>query len=229
MMIKSEQLKNITMDKIIDLKDLLKHEILDLYSAEEQIIESLPSMIEKAARPELKEALTSHLEVTKAQKDRLDQIKKVIIGGDSDEEDKGFFSNLFGGSNKVTCKGIEGLINEAERLMDEDMTPEAMDAAIIGAAQKIEHYEIAAYGTARAYASELKQDFVVTELEKTLHEEYDADGKLTQLAVGKINPDAENAVAADTEDDTPVDDEYQRLTNSVSIMSSSESDRYEAE
>jgi ferritin-like metal-binding protein YciE len=217
------------MDKIIDLKDLLKHEILDLYSAEEQIIESLPAMIESAGRPELKEALTNHLEVTKSQKGRLDQIKKVIIGDDIDEEDKGFFSNLFGGSDKTTSKGIEGLINEAKRLMDEDMTPEAMDAAIIGAAQKIEHYEIAGYGTARAYASELKLDLVVTELEKTLHEEYDADGKLTQLAVGKVNPDAENAVVADTEEQDPVDDDYQRLTNSVSIMSSSERDDYGAE
>ncbi len=216
------------MDKIIDLNDLLKHEILDLYSAEEQIIEGLPSMIENAGKPELKEALSNHLEVTKLQKSRLDEIKKVIMGDDSGEEDKGFFSNLFGGSDKVKSKGIEGLIDEAKRLMDEDMTPEAMDAAIIGAAQKIEHYEIAGYGTARAYASELKLDLVVAELEKTLHEEYDADGKLTQIAVGKVNPDAENAIVADTEEQAPADD-YQRLTNSVSIMSSSEPDDYGAE
>ncbi|MEO7120635.1 MAG: DUF892 family protein [Ginsengibacter sp.] len=214
------------MDKIIDLKDLLKHEVLDLYSAEEQIIEALPSMIENARKPELKEALSNHLEVTRSHKDRLDQIKKIIMG-DETEEQEGFFSNLFGGSNKVTSKGISGLIDEATRLMNEDMTPEAMDAAIIGSAQKIEHYEIAGYGTARAYAVELKLNMVVNDLEKTLNEEYDADDKLTKLAVGKVNPDAENAVVAEAEVQEPADDDYQRITNSVSIMSSSEPDDYD--
>ena len=210
------------MKKIIDLKDLLKHEILDLYSVEEQIIEGLPDMIKKATRPELKTALSNHLEETKAQKDRLDNIKK-ILDEDTREGDKSFFSSLFGGSDKVTSKGVEGLIKEANKLMDEEMTPQAMDAAIIGAAQKIEHYEIAGYGTARAYASELSLDTVLTELEKTLNEEYNADDSLTKLAIGKINPDAENAV--DNEDDEDaMESDLDRLTNSVSIMSSSEPD-----
>jgi ferritin-like metal-binding protein YciE len=207
------------MKKIIDLKDLLKHEILDLYSAEEQIIESLPDMIEKANDPKLKEALSNHLEVSKTHKDRLDKIKETIMSGDDAGESNGFFSNLFGGSNTVTSKGIEGLIKEAGKMMSEDMTPEAMDAAIIGIAQKIEHYEIAGYGTVRAYASELKLDFVTTELEKTLREEYDADDSLTKLAVGQVNPGAENAINDENEDDG----DYDRLTNSVSIMSSSDS------
>jgi ferritin-like metal-binding protein YciE len=207
------------MKKIIDLKDLLKHEILDLYSAEEQIIESLPDMIEKANDPKLKEALSNHLEVSKTHKDRLDKIKETIMSGDDVGESNGFFSNLFGGSNTVTSKGIEGLIKEAGKMMNEDMTPETMDAAIIGIAQKIEHYEIAGYGTVRAYASELKLDFVTAELEKTLREEYDADDSLTKLAVGQVNPGSENAINDKNEDDG----DYDRLTNSVSIMSSSDS------
>ncbi len=189
------------MEKIIDLKDLLKHEILDLYSAEEQIIEGLPKMIEKANDPQLKEALSSHLEVTKKQKDRLDNIKRTLMESNEDE-DNGFFTNLFGGTNSVKCKGTEGLIKEAEKLMGEEMTPEAMDAAIIGAAQKIEHYEIAGYGTARAYAAELNLDYVAAQLEETLDEEYEADDLLTDLAVGQVNIDAENAEnAEDNEDD----------------------------
>ena len=207
------------MKKIIDLKDLLKHEILDLYSAEEQIIESLPDMIEKANDPKLKEALSNHLEVSKTHKDRLDKIKETIMSGEDVGESNGFFSSLFGGSNTVTSKGIEGLLKEAKKMMSEDMTPEAMDAAIIGIAQKIEHNEIAGYGTVRAYASELKLDFVTAELEKTLREEYDADDSLTKLAVGQVNLGAENAI----NDENADDGDYDRLTNSVSIMSSSDS------
>jgi ferritin-like metal-binding protein YciE len=211
------------MEKIINLKDLLKYQILDLYSAEEQIIESLPGMIDNVTRPELKEALRNHLAVTMTHRDRLDAIKNVLIDED-DEEDEGFFSALFGGSNEVKSAGIEGLIKEAKKIMNEDMTPEAMDAAIIGAAQKIEHYEIAGYGTVRAYASELKMDPIVTELQKTLKEEYEADDSLTKLALGQVNPDAENTIDTTASEQTAVDDDYDRLTNSVSIMSSTDPD-----
>lgn len=193
------------MEKIIDLKDLLKHEILDLYSAEEQIIEGLPKMIEKANDPKLKDALSSHLEVTKTQKERLENIKKILMEK-NDESDNGFFTNLFGGTNSVKCKGTEGLIKEAEKMMGEKMTPEAMDAAIIGAAQKIEHYEIAGYGTARAYAVELKLDYVAAQLEETLDEEYEADDLLTDIAVGQVNIDAENAEDDDDDYDYDEDD-----------------------
>lgn len=181
------------MEKITDLKDLLKHEILDLYSAEEQIIEGLPKMIEKANDAELKEALNNHLQVTMTHKERLDDIKKVLLDEDTTEEDNGFFSNLFGGVNSVTCKGTEGLIKEAEKMMGEDMTTEVMDAAIIAAAQKIEHYEISGYGTARAYAQELGLDYVASLLMQTLNEEYEADDALTELAVGQLNIEAEFA------------------------------------
>ena len=208
------------MKKIINLKDLLKHEILDLYSAEEQIIEGLPEMIEKAKDSKLKEALSNHLAVSQTHKTRLDTIKENIIG-DEDETDNGFFSSLFGGSNSVTSKGIEGLISEGNKIMSEDMTDEAMDAAIIASIQKIGHYEIAGYGTARAYALELKLDSVATELGTTLSEVYAADELLTKLAVGQVNPEAENATD-NHEEEQAMDDDYDRLTNSISIMSSSD-------
>lgn len=188
------------MGKITDLSDLLKHEILDLYSAEEQIIEGLPKMIDKATDAELKEALNHHLQVTIIHKERLDDIKKSLMGDDIDTQDNGFFSNLFGGVNSVTCKGTEGLIKEAEKMMGEDMTPEVMDAAIIGAAQKIEHYEISGYGTAHAYAQELELDYVASLLMETLNEEYEADDSLTELAVGQLNIEAEFAEDDEEED-----------------------------
>ena len=106
--------------------------------------------------------------------------------------------------------------------MDEDISPEAMDAAIIGAAQKIEHYEIAGYGTARAWASELKFADIVAELQKTLEEEYQANDSLTKLAVAQINVSAENAVDSGDNYQDAADDDFERLRNSVSIMSSSD-------
>jgi len=208
------------MKKIIDLKDLLKHEILDLYSAEEQIIDALPEMIESANDARLKESLSNHLNVSKTHKDRLDSIKKSLMG-DEEETNDGFFSSLFGGSNSVTSRGVEGLIKEAGKLMDEDMTSEAKDAAIIASVQKIAHYEIAGYGTIRAYASELKLDSIAVELGKTLSEVYEADRSLTRLAVGQVNPDAEKAID-NREEEEAIDNDYDRLTNSVSIMSSSD-------
>lgn len=208
------------MEKIIDLKDLLKHEILDLYSAEEQIIEGLPKMIEKANDPQLKQALSTHLEVTRRHKDRLDMIKTTLIDNNA-EEDNGFFSNLFGGTNSVKCKGTEGLIKEAEKLMGEEMTSEAMDAAIIGAAQKIEHYEIAGYGTARAYAVELDLDEVAMQLEETLDEEYEADDLLTDLAVGQVNIDAENAEDDDEDDEYEYNEEDDDINTDVDTRATS--------
>lgn len=181
---------------MINLKDLLRHEILDLYSAEEQIIEALPKMVDKANNAELKKALSEHLRVTENQKNRLDEVK-TLMGEEQEfegsENKKGFFSRLFGGSGGEKCKGTEGLIKEGEKMMGEDMTPEAMDAAIIGGAQKIEHYEICGYGTAAAYARELGLSNIAGLLQQTLNEEYFADDLLTQLAVGKLNIKAENA------------------------------------
>lgn len=184
------------METMINLNDLLKHEILDLYSAEEQIIEAMPAMIEKAKNPELKKALREHLRITEEQKKRLDKVKEFFGEGEGqgNGESKGFFSRLFGGSSGgEKCRGMEGLITEGEKIMAADITDEALDAAIIASAQKIEHYEICGYGTARAFARELQLAEVERLLSQTLAEEYQSDDLLTALAVGKLNLEAEMA------------------------------------
>ena len=182
------------MEKMKDLKDLLKHEVMDLYSAEEQIIEALPKMMEKATDPALKKALREHLNVTEKQKTRLDKVKSLLRekGEPAEDENKGFLSGLFGGGGHK-CKGTQGLIEEGEKIMGEDMNPEVMDAAIIASAQKIEHYEICGYGTAKAFAKELGLTEVAGLLDQTLNEEYDADDLLTAMAVGRLNEEAEEA------------------------------------
>ena len=174
-----------------NLRDLLKHEIDDLYSAEEQILSALPGMIEKASNPSLKNSLTEHLRITEQQKNRLDKVLQTLNEGgqDSGNGKKKGILGLFGGKHK--CKGMEGIIDEGKKIMGEDMDPDVMDAAIIASAQKVEHYEICGYGTARSYAEELGLQQVAALLEKTLDEEYDADDKLTFLAESRINKQAE--------------------------------------
>jgi ferritin-like metal-binding protein YciE len=164
--------------KMNSLSNLLAHEIVDLYSAEEQIIEALPKMIEKTQNQELKKALKEHLRITEQQKKRLEKVHKLIQQEDgSSEEELG----------DTECKGMKGLIEEGEKAMKEDMEPEVMDAAIIASAQKIEHYEISGYGTACAFARELGLTEVEKLLQQTLDEEYFADDTLTELAVGYVN------------------------------------------
>ena len=181
------------MEKMNHLRDLLKHEIEDLYSVEEQIIEALPAMIDKAANKTLKASLSDHLKVTQTQKDRLDKVHEILNEGQPEEnKKKGFLSNLFGGG-KHKCKGMEGIIDEGKKVMATDMNVEVLDAAIIACTQKIEHYEICGYGTARSYARELNLPQVATLLEQTLNEEYAADDKLTLLAESRINKEAETA------------------------------------
>ncbi|HYD20793.1 MAG TPA: DUF892 family protein, partial [Flavipsychrobacter sp.] len=125
------------METIQDLQDLLKHELKDLYSAEAQIINALPEMIETASNRKLRTALNDHLKVTKAQKKRLDQVQKMLDMDEEKAETKGFFANLFGSDEgEEHCKAMEGLIKEGKKMMSEDMSPAAKDAAIIAAAQK---------------------------------------------------------------------------------------------
>jgi ferritin-like metal-binding protein YciE len=174
------------MENMNQLRDLLKHEIKDLYSAEEQIIEALPKMIEKANNNELKKALKQHLQVTEKQRDRLDQVLEAL-DEEKDDEGKGVLG-MFKGEQK--CAAMKGILEEGEKLMKEDMSPEVCDAAIIAAAQKVEHYEITSYGTARAYAEELNLNQVENLLKKTLDEEYEADDLLTELAESRVNQKA---------------------------------------
>ena len=185
------------MEKLRDLKDLLTHEIHDLLSAEDQILEALPTMIEKASNPELKKALKEHMRITEMQRKRLDQVNSLLSEPVENETESGngvssFLAKLFGnGVHK--CKGMEGLISEGNKIMALDMNPEVLDSAIIACAQKIEHYEICAYGTARAFARELSLENVAILLQETLDEEYAADAILTRIAVGGLNEKAENA------------------------------------
>ena len=181
-----------------DLKDLLKHEIYDLYSAEEQIIKALPAMIEKANNPQLKTALQQHLEITQNHLNRLTQVQDLLNGEEvpATNEKKGLLARLF--KRNHVCKGMQGLIDEGQKIMAEEMSPEVLDAIIIACAQKIEHYEICGYGTATAFARELNLNEAVQLLEATLNEEYEADKRLTEMAVGRINQKAEGGSDEET-------------------------------
>jgi len=177
-----------------DLRDLLKHELFDLRSAEQQIVKALPGMISKANNPQLKAALADHLEITHKHLPRLEQVL-ALFNEESEPttEKKGLLARLF--KRNHVCKGMQGLIEEGEKIMSEEMNPEVLDAAIIASAQKIEHYEICGYGTAKAFAVELNIPEAVRLLDQTLQEEYEADTLLTQMAVSRLNKKAELASA----------------------------------
>ncbi|GAB2761060.1 YciE/YciF ferroxidase family protein [Salinimicrobium soli] len=157
-----------------DLNDLFKHQLKDLYSAESQLIKALPKMAKNAHDGKLKKAFENHLEETKEQKNRLEEICKEL-----DFSPKG-----------ETCKAMKGLIEEAEDFLKEDAPEEVRDAGLIADAQRVEHYEIAGYGTVVRYAKELGHSKIAEKLQKTLDEEYDADNKLDKLAEGRLNKKA---------------------------------------
>lgn len=159
------------------LQDLLIDELKDLYSAEKQMVRSLPRMAKAAGSPELRRAFEKHLEETRRHVERLEQI--------SDELDR----TLTG----KKCVGMEGLIEEGKELIEEDLDQDTLDAGLIGAAQKAEHYEIAAYGTARTHAEMLGYAKIARLLQQTLNEEGATDKKLTSLAENIINVEAVNA------------------------------------
>lgn len=157
--------------KLKTLDDLLVHELKDLYSAESQLIKALPKMAKAAQSPNLKQAFTSHLEETKVQKERLEQALQIL-----EVSPRG-----------MKCKAMEGLIEEGQELIEEDGDPIVKDAGLIGAAQKVEHYEIAGYGTAAAMAELLGKKDIAQLLKQTLSEEKMADVKLNKLAKSEIN------------------------------------------
>jgi ferritin-like metal-binding protein YciE len=176
------------MAKMKNLEDFLMDELKDLYSAEKQLTKALPKMAKAATSPELQQAFTDHLEETEKQIERLDEIAQ-LAGGKSLTGKK--------------CKAMEGLIEEGKELMEEDATPEVMDVALICAAQKVEHYEIASYGCAATYARLLGYSEVEDLLNETLEEEKGADEKLTAIAE-ELNPEAMNG---ESEEDDEEDDE----------------------
>lgn len=159
------------------LRDLLIEEMRDLYNAETQLVKALPKMAKAASHEELKAAFTEHLAVTKNQVTRLEEIFKEL-----DESPKG-----------KTCKAMQGLIEEGEEIIKEEGEEAVMDAALICAAQKVEHYEIAGYGCVRTFANLLGLDSIARKLQETLNEEGEADKSLTELAESIINVEAEEA------------------------------------
>ena len=162
------------MEKIDTLEGLLLHEVKDLYHAERQLVKALPKVAEKASNPRLKSALEEHLQQTEQHVNRLEQVFQML-----GEPAKG-----------VKCKGMEGILDEGEEVMKLKGSPETRDAGIIMAAQKVEHYEIAGYGSAATWAEMLGRHDVKNLLGQTLDEEERADHKLTELAKGGINQQA---------------------------------------
>lgn len=157
--------------KLKTIEDLFHHELKDLYSAENQLVKALPKMAKAASNEELKAGFEEHLEQTKGHVARLDQIAEMI-------------GKKLGGHK---CKAMEGLVEEGAELISEDAEDSVRDAGLIGAAQRVEHYEIAGYGTAIALAKTLSQSEAASLLEKTLQEEKETDAKLTKLAESTVN------------------------------------------
>jgi ferritin-like metal-binding protein YciE len=158
--------------KIESLEKLFVDELKDIYSAESQIIRALPKMAKAASSPMLREAFETHLEETKVQKERLDKIGEALD------------IRLTG----KKCAAMEGLIEEGKEILEADGLPSLIDAALIAAAQRVEHYEISAYGTARALAQHLGYADAVKLLDETIHEEGETDHKLTQIAESDVYP-----------------------------------------
>lgn len=156
------------------MKKLFIHELQDLHDAENQILEALPKMASKASHAELKNAFEEHHRQTENHVRRLEQI----------------FDGLGEKAGGVKCKGIRGIISEGEEILKEDDDEDVRDAGMIAAAQRVEHYEIAAYGTARTYARMLGDENAARLLQETLDEEGETDKKLTRLAESRVNRDA---------------------------------------
>ena len=166
------------MEKLNGLQDLFVHELKDLYSAEQQILQALPRMAKATRHEELRTAFQEHETTTREQVKRLDMIAdelSVSIKGHK-------------------CRGMEGILKEGEELIEMNGDPDTRDAALIGAAQRAEHYEIAGYGTARTFAQRLGHSRAAELLQQTLKEEGNTDHRLTSIAEGMVNRDAEKAM-----------------------------------
>ena len=157
------------------LKELYVDELKDLYSAEKQLVKALPKMAKNATNPELQQAFTQHLEETEGHVERLEQIFEML-------------GERPGGKK---CKGMEGLIEEAKELLEEDAGEDVLDAGMISKAQHVEHYEIAGYGTVRTWAKQLGLEDQAELLQQTLDEESNANELLTQIAETSVNLEAE--------------------------------------
>jgi len=165
------------------LQDLFVDELKDVYSAEQQILKALPKMIKNASSPELSQAFETHRKQTEGQVSRLDTI----------------FEELGASPGRKKCKGMEGLLAEGEEILEKEGEEAVIDAALISAAQRVEHYEIAAYGCLRTYATLLGKTRAATLLGQTLQEEEATDELLSELAEGGVNEAALTASGSDEE------------------------------
>jgi len=166
-----ESIMGLLSKPIKTLDDLFVHTLQDIYYAEQQIIKSLPKMIEKVSDPQLKQGFQSHLGETKNHVTRLEQVFKMH--GESPKA--------------VTCPAIDGILAEAKEIMGDASDPEVLDAAALAAAQAVEHYEITRYGTLAAWARQLGRSDCAAVLEQTLEEEKATDLKLTAIAEARVN------------------------------------------
>lgn len=157
--------------KVTTLDELLEDELKDIYSAETQLIKALPKMAKAAESNDLRSAFEKHLEQTRVHVQRIEEI----------------CSDLKSTPRGKNCAGMEGLLKEGEEIIQSDTKSESKEAALIGAAQRVEHYEIAAYGTARAHARQLGYLKAVDLLGQTLEEEKETDKKLTKVAENRVN------------------------------------------
>lgn len=170
--------------KIESLRELFVEELKDLYSAEQQLVKALPKMARAATSPALRKGFEKHLEETKVQVERLEAIFEQL-----DESPKG-----------KKCKAMEGLVEEGSEVIEEDMDDDVRDAALIAAAQRVEHYEIAGYGCVRTYAELLGESKAAKLLQKTLDEEGATDKTLTGLAE-LINVEADDSESDEDDDE----------------------------
>lgn len=157
--------------KLSSLSDLYLHDLKGIYNAEQQLLRALPAMAQAASNDELRGALEAHVDVTKNQVQRLESIFRAL--GES------------GGGE--LCEAMEGLVTEGEELLGSEASEEVLDAGLITAAQKVEHYEIAAYGSLRTYARLLRRYEDASLLQESLEEEKQADERLTRIAEGFVN------------------------------------------
>lgn len=159
-------------ERFNSLEDVFHHELKDLYDAEQRILKALPQMAEKAHNPNLKRAFENHRQQTEKHVQRLESV----------------FEHRGLEPEGVKCHGIVGIISEGSDILSADGDCDSIDAALIGAAQKVEHYEVASYGTLRTFAEHLGDNYSVELLQQTLDEEKDTDYKLTEIAEAKVNP-----------------------------------------
>jgi ferritin-like metal-binding protein YciE len=179
-----------------NLREALVEEIRDLYNAEKQLVKALPKMAKGAESDELRDAFEQHLQETEGQVSRLERVFELL-----DEKPRG-----------KHCAGMAGIIEEGSEKLHEDMEGSVLDASLIGAAQKVEHYEICAYGTAIAWAEALGLSEVVDVLNESLEEEKSADEKLTALAESGINQAATAGESEDEDDEMDEDEDEEEET-----------------